>query len=149
MFYSELAPTNPWCNVLQTSFARRKYVEEISDEQPKSLISSINFLSQNVLQLIILESWWLTEIHVLPFLIVYFGSSQNGLYKNMPLRYSNFVSWNLLEKATEIANWRREVVSQHRIESDESHNMKVMDTRLPKKIIKGIALIVLHFRKME
>ena len=67
----------------------------------------------------------------------------------MPLRYSNFVSWNFLEKTTEITNWRREVVSQHRIESDESQNMKVMDTRLPKIIIKGIALIVLHFRKME
>ena len=34
LFYSELAPTDPWCNTLQTLFERKKHEEAISDEHP-------------------------------------------------------------------------------------------------------------------
>ena len=34
LFYSELVPTDPWCNMLQTLLGREKYGEEMSDEQP-------------------------------------------------------------------------------------------------------------------
>ena len=33
-FYSELVPTDPWCNMLQTSLGQKKYGDEMSDEQP-------------------------------------------------------------------------------------------------------------------
>ena len=35
-FYSELAPTDPWCNMLQTLLGRTKYEEAMLDEPPPS-----------------------------------------------------------------------------------------------------------------
>ena len=39
LFYSELLlpppSTEPWCNMLQTSLWRKKYEEEMLDEQPR------------------------------------------------------------------------------------------------------------------
>ena len=32
-FYSELTPTDPFCNMLQTLLGRKKYEEVISDDQ--------------------------------------------------------------------------------------------------------------------
>ena len=32
--YSELAPTDPWCNMLQTLPGRKKYEKAMSDEHP-------------------------------------------------------------------------------------------------------------------
>ena len=34
LFYSELAPTYPWCNKLQTLLGRKEYEEGMSDKQP-------------------------------------------------------------------------------------------------------------------
>ena len=34
LFYSELTPSDPRCNMLQTLLERKKYEEEIPDEQP-------------------------------------------------------------------------------------------------------------------
>ena len=34
LFYSELAPTDPWCDTLQTLFEQKKHEEAISDEHP-------------------------------------------------------------------------------------------------------------------
>ena len=34
LFYSELAPTDPSCNMLQTLLGQKKYEEGMSDEQP-------------------------------------------------------------------------------------------------------------------
>ena len=39
-FYSELAPTDPWCNMLQTLLGRKKYEKEMSDEEPLILYST-------------------------------------------------------------------------------------------------------------
>ena len=33
LFYSELVPNNPWCNMLQTLLGRKKYEEAVLDEQ--------------------------------------------------------------------------------------------------------------------
>ena len=34
LFYSELAPTELWYNILQTLLGRKKYEEAMSDERP-------------------------------------------------------------------------------------------------------------------
>ena len=34
LFYSELAPTDPCCSMRQTLLRRKKYGEEMPDEQP-------------------------------------------------------------------------------------------------------------------
>ena len=34
LFYSEIAPTDPWCNMLRTLIWRKKYEEAMSDEYP-------------------------------------------------------------------------------------------------------------------
>ena len=39
LFYSELAPTNPSCNMLQTLLGRKKYDEAMSDEHPPQQIT--------------------------------------------------------------------------------------------------------------
>ena len=36
-FYSELAPTDSWCNLLQTLLGRKKYEEAMSDEHPRTI----------------------------------------------------------------------------------------------------------------
>ena len=35
LFYCELAPTDPRCNMLQTLLGRKKYEEAMSDEYPQ------------------------------------------------------------------------------------------------------------------
>ena len=42
IFYFELAPTDLWCNMLQTLLGRTKYEEEMSDEQPCKVRTSYN-----------------------------------------------------------------------------------------------------------
>ena len=42
IFYFELAPTDLWCNMLQTLLGRTKYEEEMSDEQPRKVRTSYN-----------------------------------------------------------------------------------------------------------
>ena len=39
-FYSELAPTDPWCNMLQTLLGQKLHEEVMSDEHPRWLRSS-------------------------------------------------------------------------------------------------------------
>ena len=34
LFYTELAPTDMWCNMLQTLLGRKKYGEPLSDKKP-------------------------------------------------------------------------------------------------------------------
>ena len=34
LFYSEIAPTDPWCNMFRTLIWRKKYGEAMSDEHP-------------------------------------------------------------------------------------------------------------------
>ena len=34
LFYSELSPTDPWCNMLQNLLGRKKYEEAMSGEHP-------------------------------------------------------------------------------------------------------------------
>ena len=42
--YSELAPTDPWCNMLETLLGRKKYEEGMSDEQAPLLLILWNSL---------------------------------------------------------------------------------------------------------
>ena len=41
LFYSELAPTDPWRNMLQSLLGREKYEELMSDEHPLNSIMKI------------------------------------------------------------------------------------------------------------
>ena len=49
LFYYELAPTDPWCNMLQTLLGQNKYKEEMSDKKFVSVKLKIE-VSQEVLQ---------------------------------------------------------------------------------------------------
>ena len=42
LIYSELAPTDPWCNMLHTLLSQEKYEEETSYEQPLTYSSTCN-----------------------------------------------------------------------------------------------------------
>ena len=40
LLYSELAPTDPWCNMIWTLLGRKKYEDAMSDEHPRRENSS-------------------------------------------------------------------------------------------------------------
>ena len=63
-FYSELTPTDPWCNMLRDFTWREKYEEAMSDEHPQKTYFCDEFLRAVCFQIKCVKKFKMTDISV-------------------------------------------------------------------------------------